>query len=47
MIQVAFIFYLSPQYMIASDCIDYLEAGMQPIEGADMWIAPFAQEAFD
>lgn len=47
MIQVSFIFYLSPQYMMASDCIDYLEAGMQPPQGAETWVASFAQEAFD
>lgn len=47
MIQVAFVFYLSPQYMMASDCIDYLEAGMQPPQGSETWVASFAQEAFD
>lgn len=44
MVHVSFIFYLEPKYMMASD---YIEAGGVPPEGADQWIAPFAQEAFD
>lgn len=47
MIQVSFIFYLNPAYLMASDYMDYLEFGEIPPEGSDQWLAPFAQEAFD
>lgn len=46
-IQVAFIFYLNPLYFMASDYMDYIEFGEQPPQGADYWIATYAQEAFD
>lgn len=47
MIQFSFLFVLSPQYLMASDYIDSLELGVEPQEGANCWLAPFAQEAFD
>lgn len=47
MIQVSFIFYLNPAYMMASDYMDYLEVGENPPNGSDQWVAPFAQNAFD
>lgn len=46
-IQVSFIFYLNPAYLMASDYMDYLEFGETPPAGSDQWIAPFAQKAFD
>lgn len=46
-IQVAFIFHLNPLYFMASDYMDYIEFGEQPPQGADSWIATYAQEAFD
>ena len=47
MIQVSFIFYLNPAYLMASVYMDYLEFGETPPAGSDQWIATFAQEAFD
>jgi hypothetical protein len=46
-IHLAFIFHMNPQYLMATDYMDYLEAGQQPPDGSDSWIAPYAQEAFD
>lgn len=46
-IQVAFIFHLNSVYFMASDFMDYMEVGEQPPKGSDLWIAPYAQEAFD
>ena len=44
---LAFIFYMNPQYLMASDYIDYLDEGATPPEGSDSWIATYAQKAFD
>ena len=46
-IQVAFMFHLNSEYLMASDYRDYIEEGMQPPEGSESWIAPYAQKAFD
>ena len=46
-VHVAFIFYLSPEYMMSSDKVECLDMGMTPPEGSENFIAPFAQEAFD
>lgn len=46
-VHVAFIFHLSPVYMMASDYEECLNIGMTPPEGSENWIAPFAQKAFD
>ena len=47
MIQVAFVFHLSPQYMMASYYFDCLDVGETPPEEALSWVAPYAQTAFD
>ena len=47
LLHLSFIFHLNPQYLMASDYIDYLDEGMTPPEGSQAWIAPFAQDAFD
>ena len=47
MIHVSFIFHLNPEYLAASDYMDYMEMGMTPPEGSEEWIANFAQDAFD
>lgn len=44
---LSFLFLLSPAYMMASDYIDMLEAGLTPNEGSERYVASFAQEAFD
>ena len=44
---LAFIFYMNPQYLMASDYIDYLDEGATPPKGSENWIATYAQEAFD
>ena len=46
-ILVAFMFHLNSEYLMASDYRDYIEEGMQPPEGSESWIAPYAQKAFD
>lgn len=47
MIHVSFIFHLNPEYLAASDYMDYMEMSMTPPEGSEEWIANFAQDAFD
>lgn len=47
LLHLSFIFHLNPQYLMASDYIDYLEEGITPPKGSQNWIAPFAQDAFD
>ena len=44
---LAFIFYMNPQYLMASDYIEYLDVGATPPKGSENWIATYAQEAFD
>lgn len=46
-LHMAFIFHMNPQYLMASDYMDYMEVGQLPPGGSDTWIAPYAQEAFD
>jgi hypothetical protein len=46
-IHLAFVFYLNPNYLTASDYVDYLDCNETPPEGSENWIASFAQEAFD
>ena len=38
---------MNPQYLMASDYIDYLDEGATPPKGSENWIATYAQEAFD
>lgn len=45
-IQVAFIFHLSPDYMIASEYIDYKEMNMEPPIDSEFWISRFAYKAY-
>ena len=47
LLHLSFIFHLNPQYLMASDYMDYMEEGLTPPEGSEAWIAPFAQDAFD
>lgn len=47
LLHVSFIFHLNPQYLMASDYMDYMEMGQTPPDGSENWIATFAQEAFD
>ena len=47
LLHLSFIFHLNPQYLMASDYMDYAEMGENPPEGSEAWIAPFAQDAFD
>ena len=47
LLHLSFIFHLNPQYLMASNYMDYMEMGMTPPEGCENWIAQFAQEAFD
>jgi len=43
----AYIFYLNDHYLMSSDYIDSLDAGMTPEEDTQYWVAPFIQEIFD
>lgn len=47
LLHLSFIFHLNPQYLMASDYIDYMDEGLTPPEGSEAWIASFAQDAFD
>ena len=46
-LHLSFIFYLNPQYLMASTYTDYLDEGATPPKGSENWIANYAQEAFD
>ncbi len=41
---VAYLFFIQPKYMMASDYIDYLECGLEPEEDSEYWVAQFVQE---
>ena len=46
-ITIVFLFLLvlcAPQYIAASDYVDYLECGCTPIEGSQYWVAPFIEQ---
>lgn len=47
LLHVSFIFHLNPQYLMASNYMDYKDAGQTPPTGCENWIAPFAQDVFD
>lgn len=47
LLHLSFIFHLNPQYLMASDYMDYMEMDMTPPTGCENWIATFAQDAFD
>ncbi len=47
LLHLSFIFHLNPQYLMASDYMDYMEMDMTPPAGCENWIATFAQDAFD
>ena len=46
-IHIAFMFYMNGPYMMASDYMDHRDMGMEPPEGSESWLAPYAQRAFD
>jgi hypothetical protein len=43
----AYLFYLNDHYMMSTDYVDYLEAGMTPEEGSQYWVSPIIQKTFD
>jgi hypothetical protein len=43
---LAYMFYMSPHYMMSSDYRDAMDVGVMPEEGAEYFVAPFVQEAF-
>lgn len=47
LLHLSFIFHLNPQYLMASDYMDYVEEGQAPPHGCENWVAWFAQEAFN
>jgi len=44
---LSYSFCLNDHYMMSSDYIDYLDAGMVPVEGSQYWVSPFVQKVFD
>jgi hypothetical protein len=40
-------FSLNEHYMSSSDYVDYLDAGMEPVEGSQYLVAPIVQKMFD
>jgi hypothetical protein len=44
---LAYLFYLNDHYMMSSDYLDSLDAGLIPEEGSQYHVAPFVQEIFD
>jgi hypothetical protein len=46
-LHISYLFYLNDHYMMSSDYVDYLDMGMQPVEGSQYYVAPFIQEIFD
>lgn len=47
LLHLSFIFHLNPQYLMASNYMDYMDEGQTPPAGSENWIARFAQDAFD
>lgn len=43
----AYVFFLNDYYMSSSDYVDYLDAGMTPVEGSQYYVASFVQAMFD
>jgi hypothetical protein len=41
------LFTISPHYLMSNDYIDYKDAGQEPPEGSQYWIAPFYQDYID
>lgn len=47
LVHISFMFYMNGPYMMASDYMDHRDMGMEPPEGSESWLAPYAQRAFD
>jgi hypothetical protein len=46
-LHISYLFYLNEHYMISSDYMDFLEMGMQPIEGSELYVDGLVQEVVD
>jgi hypothetical protein len=46
-LHLSYLFYLNDHYMMSSDYVDNLDAGLAPEEDSQYWVAPFIQEIFD
>lgn len=44
---LGYLFYTQGHYMMSSNHIDYLDAGLTPEPDSQHWVAPFVQEIFD
>lgn len=44
---IAYLFYLNSHYMMSSDYVDYMDAGLTPPPGCENFVAPFIQKVFD
>lgn len=47
LVHISFMFFMNGPYMMASDYMDHRDMGMEPPEGSESWLAPYAQRAFD
>ncbi|OCH29854.1 hypothetical protein A6E13_19635 [Aliivibrio fischeri] len=47
LLNIIYMFIINDYYMLSSDYVDYLEAGMTPPEDSQYWVAPFIQEMVD
>ena len=47
LVHISFTFYMNGPYMMASDYMDHRDMGLDPPEGSESWLAPYAQAAFD
>lgn len=46
-LHMSYVFFAMPHYLMSSDHLDFLEAGMEPEKGSEYWVAPYLQEFFD
>lgn len=46
-LHLALIFFLNDHYLMSSDYLDSLACNMEPEQGSQYWVAPFAQKIFD
>lgn len=44
---ITILFYISPEFLMSNDFIDYKDAGLEPPEGCQYLVAPFHQQLID
>ena len=43
----AYMYSLNPHYMMSTDYVDALDAGFQPEDGSQYWVAPYVKDVFN